>query len=56
LQKIEVEITRPNEDKQHQYLRKNWEALQSGKYIINSGSSRSSKTFSILDILVISMD
>jgi hypothetical protein len=35
---------------------KNWEALQSGKYIINSGSSRSSKTFSILDILVISMD
>ena len=31
---------------------KNWEALQSGKYkyIINSGSSRSSKTFSILQI------
>jgi hypothetical protein len=40
-------------------FRENWEALQSGKYkyIINSGSSRSSKTFSILpDILVISMD
>lgn len=31
---------------------KNWNALQSGKYkyIINSGSSRSSKTFSILQI------
>lgn len=31
---------------------KNWEALQCGKYkyIINSGSSRSSKTFSILQI------
>jgi len=31
---------------------KNWDALQSGKYkyIINSGSSRSSKTFSILQI------
>jgi len=31
---------------------KNWEALNSGKYkyIINSGSSRSSKTFSILQI------
>lgn len=31
---------------------KNWQALQSGKYkyIINSGSSRSSKTFSIIQI------
>ena len=30
----------------------NWDALNSGKYkyIINSGSSRSSKTFSILQI------
>jgi hypothetical protein len=45
--------------KQHQYLRKNWEALQSGKYkyIINSGSSRSSKPLVFYtDILVISMD
>lgn len=33
-------------------FQKNWQALQSGKYkyIINSGSSRSSKTFSILQI------
>ena len=34
---------------------KNWNSLQSGKYkyIINSGSSRSSKTFSILQIFLL---